>query len=87
MANDEKKSISPLTAAAFGAAIGATAVYLSNRENREKVAGQIGDMKKGAERTMHDLRGEVKKLRHGTDKALREAEEAKDDIAKEMKKE
>lgn len=58
----ENQGINPLGAAITGAALGAAAVALSKKENRDKLRRAVQNIKKDADKKMETFHSQVDKL-------------------------
>lgn len=74
--NNETKSTNPLVAAAIGAAIGATAVILSEKDKRDKIKAKIQDGRNLAE----------ERIKEASQKAGEMKEKARDEATSTLEK-
>lgn len=80
MADNDKSNNSVkigITAGVIGAAAGAASVYLSDKNNRKKVANRLEQVKKWSDRTVAEWKA---KTEEATDKSVKKADNVKQEV-------
>lgn len=77
MAND-KNGINPLGAAIVGAAVGAAAVALSNKDTRDKVRIEVEKARSEAGKKVEEFQSQIQKVRHLGEKTVEDTNQEVD---------
>jgi hypothetical protein len=84
VANITNRGVNPLVAGIAGAAIGAAAVALSNKDTRQKMGKTVKDLQDRGKGFYHDITHRTNEL---ADKTKRAAKKAQEDVREIMNEE